>query len=62
MKHFLLLAFIAAILPLLGQAPIHFLITSDQQINITEPSCEEMINQTLIAFQEVRSKELKNKS
>ncbi len=62
MKHFLLLAFIAAILPLFSQAPIHFLITSDQQINITEPSCEEMINQTLIAFQEVRSKELKNKS
>ena len=62
MKHFLLLAFIAAILPLFSQAPIHFLITSDQQINITEPSCEEMINQTPIAFQEVLSKELKNKS
>jgi hypothetical protein len=51
MKHFLLLTFIAAILPLFGQAPIHFLITSDQQINITEPLCEEMINETTQLFE-----------
>ena len=51
MKHSLLLAFIAAILPLLGQAPIHFLITSDQQINIAEPLCEEMINETTQLFE-----------
>ena len=51
MKHFLLLAFIAAILPLFGQAPIHFLITSDQQINITEPLCEDMIKEATASME-----------
>lgn len=60
MKHFLLLAYIAATFPLYGQAPIHFLITSDQQINISEPLFEDMITQTQNAFQGVLSKEIKN--
>lgn len=46
---FLTLLFITA--QLYGQAPIHFLITSDQQINITEPLCEDMIKETTQLFE-----------
>ncbi len=46
MKHLFFLALIIATSQLFGQAPIHFLITSDQQINITEPLCEEMVKET----------------
>lgn len=60
MKQLFFLTLLFATTQLFGQAPIHFLITSDQQINITEPLCEEMISQTQIAFQTVLSKELKN--
>lgn len=60
MKQLFFLALLFTTAQLFGQAPIHFLITSDQQINITEPLCEEMISQTQIAFQTVLSKELKN--
>lgn len=51
MKQFLLLYFFAATIPLFGQVPIHFLITSDQQINISEPLCEEMIKETTQLFE-----------
>ena len=60
MKQLFFLALILATTQLFGQAPNHFLITSDQQINITEPLCEEMITQTRIAFQGALNKELKN--
>jgi hypothetical protein len=59
MKQLFFLALIFTTAQLFGQAPNHFLITSDQQINITEPLCEEMITQTRNAFQVALSKELK---
>jgi hypothetical protein len=46
MKQLLFLTLLFATAQLYGQAPIHFLITSDQQINITEPLCEDMIKET----------------
>ncbi len=46
MKHLFFLALIFSTTQLFGQAPNHFLITSDQQINITEPLCEEMVKET----------------
>ena len=60
MKQLLLLSFLVATLPLFSQAPTHFLITSDQQINISEPLCEDMITQTQNTLQGALSKELKN--
>lgn len=51
MKQLFFLALISATTQLFGQAPIHFLITSDQQINITEPLCEEMIKETTQLFE-----------
>ena len=51
MKHLFLLSFIVATLPLFSQTPIHFLITSDQQINITEPLCEDMIKETTASME-----------
>ena len=46
MKQLLFLTLLFASAQLFGQAPIHFLITSDKQINITEPLCEDMIKET----------------
>jgi len=46
MKELLFLTLLFASAQLFGQAPIHFLITSDKQINITEPLCEDMIKET----------------
>jgi hypothetical protein len=46
MKQLLFLTLLFTSAPLFGQAPIHFLITSDKQINITEPLCEDMIKET----------------
>lgn len=46
MKQLLFLTLLIASAQLFGQAPIHFLITSDKQINITEPLCEDMIKET----------------
>lgn len=46
MQQLFFLALIFATTQLFGQAPIHFLITSDQQVNITEPLCEDMIKET----------------
>ena len=51
MKHLFFLALIFATTQLFGQAPNHFLITSDQQINITEPLCEEMIKETTASME-----------
>ena len=51
MKQLFFLALIFATTQLFGQAPIHFLITSDQQINITEPLCEAMIKETTQLFE-----------
>jgi hypothetical protein len=51
MKQLFFLALIIATSQLFGQAPIHFLITSDQQINITEPLCEDMIKETTQLFE-----------
>ena len=51
MKQQLLLTLLFATTQLFGQGPIHFLITSDQQINITEPLCEDMIKETTQLFE-----------
>lgn len=51
MKHLFLLSFIVATLPLFSQTPVHFLITSDQQINISEPLCEVMIKETTASME-----------
>jgi hypothetical protein len=50
MKQLLFLTLLFTTAQLYGQAPIHFLITSDQQINITEPLCEDMIKESEDAF------------
>jgi hypothetical protein len=52
MKNILVLFFLLAYTPFYSQAPIHFLITSDQQINITEPWCEDMIKETTQLFKQ----------
>jgi len=52
MKQLLFLTLLFATAQLYGQAPIHFLITSDQQINITEPLCEDMIKETTQLFKQ----------
>jgi hypothetical protein len=46
MKHFLLVLSILVTIFSYSQEAVHFLITSDQQINITEPLCEDMIKET----------------
>jgi len=51
MKQLLFLTLLFTTAQLYGQAPIHFLITSDQQINITEPLCEDMIKETTQLFE-----------
>ena len=52
MKQLLFLTLLFVTAQLYGQAPIHFLITSDQQINITEPLCEDMIKETTQLFKQ----------
>jgi hypothetical protein len=52
MKQLLFLTLLFASAQLFGQAPIHFLITSDKQINITEPLCEDMIKETTQLFEQ----------
>ncbi|MFM2196491.1 MAG: hypothetical protein RL092_2091 [Bacteroidota bacterium] len=51
MKQLLFLTLLFTTAQLYGQAPIHFLISSDQQINITEPLCEDMIKETTQLFE-----------
>ena len=46
MKNFLLVLSILVTIFSYSQEAVHFLITSDQQINITEPLCEDMIKET----------------
>jgi hypothetical protein len=52
MKQLIFITLLFATAQLYGQAPIHFLITSDQQINITEPLCEDMIKETTQLFKQ----------
>jgi hypothetical protein len=52
MKQQLLLTLLFATTQLFGQGPIHFLITSDEQINITEPLCEDMIKETTASMEQ----------
>ena len=51
MKQQLLLTLLFATTQLFSQTPVHFLITSDQQINISEPLCEDMIKETTQLFE-----------
>ena len=52
MKQLFFLALFFTTAQLFGQAPNHFLITSDQQINITEPLCEDMIKETTASMEQ----------
>ena len=52
MKQLFFLALLFTTAQLFGQAPNHFLITSDQKINITEPLCEDMIKETTASMEQ----------
>lgn len=51
MKPFLLLYFFAASIPLFGQVPTHFLITTEKKLkSISDPLCQQMIDATNISI------------
>lgn len=51
MKQFLLLYFFAATIPLFGQVPTHFLITSEKKLkDVSDPLCQHMIEETNISL------------
>lgn len=51
MKQFLLLYFFAATIPLFGQVPTHFLITTEKKLkSVSDPLCQQMIDETNISI------------
>lgn len=53
MKQFLLLYFFAATIPLFGQVPTHFLITTEKKLKaVSDPLCQHMIEETNISIKD----------